>query len=49
MYRRRLLLDSLKLFDIVLMLASFAFSILVVSSGLQCGSRQQLNMLHHHH
>jgi exopolysaccharide biosynthesis polyprenyl glycosylphosphotransferase len=42
MYRRKLLLDSLKLFDLVLMLASFAFSILVVSSGLHFGSFREL-------
>ena len=42
MYRRKLLLDSLKLFDIVLMLASFAFSMLVVSAGLRFGSFQEL-------
>jgi FlaA1/EpsC-like NDP-sugar epimerase len=42
MYRRKLLLDSLKLFDLVLVLASFAFSVLVVSSGLQLGSFQRL-------
>ena len=38
MYRRKLLLDSLKLFDLALMLASFAFSMLVVSSHLKIGS-----------
>jgi exopolysaccharide biosynthesis polyprenyl glycosylphosphotransferase len=42
MYRRKLLLDSLKLFDLVLMLASFAFSVLVISSGLHFGSFQDL-------
>ena len=42
MYRRKLLLDSLKLFDLALMLASFAFSMLVVSSGLQLGSFERL-------
>jgi exopolysaccharide biosynthesis polyprenyl glycosylphosphotransferase len=38
MYRRRLLLDSLKLFDLVLMAGSFVFSMLVISSGLKLGS-----------
>lgn len=42
MYRRKLLLNSLKLFDLFLMLASFAFSMLVVSSGLHFGSFQEL-------
>jgi len=42
MYRRKLLLDCLKLFDLVLLLASFAFSILVVSSGLHFGSFREL-------
>ena len=42
MYKRRLLLDSLKLFDLALMLASFALSMLVVSSGLRLGSFEQL-------
>ena len=42
MYRRKLLLDALKVFDLALMMASFAFSMLVVSSGLRLGSFEQL-------
>ena len=40
--KRKLLLDSLKLFDLFLMLGSFAFSMLVVSSGLRFSSFQEL-------
>ena len=38
MYKRKLLLDSLRVFDLALMLASFASAMLVVSSGLEIGS-----------
>ena len=42
MYRRRLLLDALKVFDLALMMASFALSMLVVSSGFEVGSFERL-------
>ncbi len=42
MYRRRLLLDTLRLFDLILMTWSFFFSMLVVSSGLNLGAFRAL-------
>ncbi len=42
MYRRRLLLDTIKLCDFVLMAGSFVSSMLVVSSGRKLGAFQEL-------
>ena len=45
MNHRRVLLNCLKLFDIALMLACFAFSMLLVSSSLEVGSFKSLFVL----
>jgi lipopolysaccharide/colanic/teichoic acid biosynthesis glycosyltransferase len=42
MFRRQILLDSLKVFDLALVVASFASAMLVVSSGLEIGSFERL-------